>query len=77
MEYKEKLMFEEIVEQFEELKKVVYNVESLQNLLDFPSFVIDDQNAIEAIRHEIDGGTRDYRSGLRDIYKLIRELINE
>lgn len=77
MEYKEKLMFEEIVEQFEELKKVVYNVESLQNLLDFPPFVIDDQNAIEAIRYEIDGGTRDYRSGLRDIHELIGELINE
>lgn len=75
MEYKEKLMFEKIVEQFEELKKIVYNVESLQNLLDFPPFVIDDQNAIEAIRHEIEGGMRDYRRGLLVIHELIRGLI--
>lgn len=77
MEYKEKSMFEEIVEQFEELKKVVYNIESLQNLLEFPSFVIDDRNAIEAIRHEIDSSMKDYRSGLRDIYGLIGEMINK
>lgn len=77
MEYKEKKQFEEIAKQFEELKKIVYNIEALQNLLDFPSFFIEDTDEIEGIRHEIEGGTRDYRRGLRDIYELIGEFINE